>query len=175
MYKRFNSNGVIDTTFNVVTTSGNTYGEVIVPDYNGKILIGGDEHSINGKSPSGNFAKLNQDGTTSLCSDVSNAGSLHVDFIKRSSCGTQKTYINGILVNQLSSSGDFNGVLNTGDTFYVQIVSTGSACVNIEYIIRILSSTRGLIFDNISMGIYQSPTITRQNGEDFEVIVSSDL
>lgn len=70
MYKRFNSNGTIDTTFNVVTTAGNTLGEVIVPDYYGKILIGGNEHSINGKSPSGNFAKLNQDGTTSSCEET---------------------------------------------------------------------------------------------------------
>lgn len=70
MYKRFNSNGTLDTTFNVATTVGNTYGEVIVPDYYGKILIGGMEHSINGKSPSGNFAKLNHDGTTSSCEET---------------------------------------------------------------------------------------------------------
>ena len=68
MYRRFNSNGVKDTSFNVITTVGNTGSEVIVPDYYGKILIGGREQSINGKSPSGNFAKLNQDGTTSSCS-----------------------------------------------------------------------------------------------------------
>lgn len=70
MYKRFNSNGTLDTTFNVATTVGNTYGEVIVPDYYGKILIGGMEHSINGKSPSGDFAKLNHDGTTSSCEET---------------------------------------------------------------------------------------------------------
>lgn len=70
MYKRFNSNGTLDTTFNVATTTGSTYGEVIVPDYYGKILIGGREQSINGKSPSGNFARLNQDGTTAVCEET---------------------------------------------------------------------------------------------------------
>lgn len=172
MYKRFNSNGVIDTTFNVVTTAANTYGEVIVPDYNGKILIGGNEQSINGKSPSGNFAKLNQDGTTSLCSDV---GSLYVEFIKTVFCGTQKTYINDILVSQLTSNGGFFEVLNTGDTFQVQIANVGSGCMNTEYLIQVTSSTRGTIYANIMAGTYKSPIITRQNGEDFTVLISSYL
>lgn len=70
MYRRFNSNGVKDTTFNVITTVGGTGGEVIIPDYQGKILIGGNESIINNKEPSGNFAKLNQDGTTSSCGDT---------------------------------------------------------------------------------------------------------
>lgn len=69
MYIRFNSNGVIDTTFNVNTDTGTSIGEVIVPDYYGKILIGGNESIINDKEPSGNFAKLNQDGTTSSCEE----------------------------------------------------------------------------------------------------------
>ena len=70
MYRRFNSNGVKDTAFNVITTVGGTGGEVIVPDYYGKILIGGNELIINNKEPSGNFAKLNQDGTTSSCEET---------------------------------------------------------------------------------------------------------
>lgn len=70
MYKRFNSDGTVDTTFNVVTGSTGSGGEVIVPDYYSKVLIGGLENSINGKSPSGNFARLNQDGTTAVCGEV---------------------------------------------------------------------------------------------------------
>lgn len=70
MYRRFNSNGVKDTTFNVTTTVGGTQGEVIVPDYYGGVLIGGNELIINDKEPSGNFARLNQDGTTAVCGEV---------------------------------------------------------------------------------------------------------
>lgn len=112
---------------------------------------------------------------TTVNVSTSNAGSLYVEFTKTVACGTQKTYINDILVSQLNSNGGFNGVLNTGDTFQVQIVNVGSGCMNTEYSIQISSSTRGTIYANIMVGTHQSPIITRQNGEDFTVLISSDL
>ena len=144
---RLNSNGTLDTTFNVIlSTTATIY--VVAIQGDGKVLIGGTFSGVNGFNRS-NMARLNSDGTLDTSFDPS-VGSLRNIIIlpggKYMTSSTQR-------VNRLNSDGSNDSsfqfpILNNGSSSSVTdfaLLDDGSIIVSGDF-----NALNGLPFRNIA-------------------------